>query len=286
MKLSVKLAAVRQMMAAEKIAALVVPSADPHQSEYVAGHWQARAWLTGFTGSAGTAVVTLDTAVLWTDFRYWIQAGTQLQASEFTLLKSGEPDVPEFYDWIFENMSHNDVVAIDGQVISRNQEKKYRDLWGRQNIRLRTDLDLVSRIWRNRPPIPAAKAWDFPIRFAGQSRAEKMQNIRDAMHASAAQWYVMTGLEDIAWTFNLRGSDAPGNPVNTAFALVGLEHVQLFIHPDKVDKNLAVVLAADGVRLSGYNDIFFALKELPENASVLLDPDMVSAALFSAVNPA
>ncbi|MEE4365081.1 MAG: aminopeptidase P family protein [Desulfotignum sp.] len=281
-----KLAAVRQMMAAEQIAALVVPSADPHQSEYVTGHWQARAWLTGFTGSAGVAVVTADKAILWTDFRYWIQAGTQLQGSEFALFKSGEPDIPEFHDWIFENLSQNDVVAIDGQVISRNQEKKFRGMWDRRKIRLRTDLDLVSRVWQNRPPMPATRAWDFSTRFAGQTRVEKIQKIRDAMGVSAAQWYVMTGLEDIAWTFNLRGSDVPNNPVNIAFALMGLEHTQLFIHPDKVDKELAAVLAADGVRLSAYNDIFVALEKLPGNACVLQDPDMVSAAVFSAVNPA
>lgn len=272
-------------MAAEQIAALVVPSADPHQSEYVTGHWQARAWLTGFTGSAGVAVVTADTAVLWTDFRYWIQAGTQLEASEFALFKSGEPDVPEFHDWIFENLVQNDVVAIDGQVISRNQEKKYRNLWDRRNIRLRTDLDLVSSVWQNRPPMPATKAWDFPVRFAGQSRLEKIQHIRHDMAAAGASWYVMTGLEDIAWTCNLRGSDVPNNPVNIAFALMGLEETQLFVHPDKVDKNLAAVLAAEGVRLSAYKDIFFALKKLPDSDNVLLDPDMVSAAIFFAVNP-
>ncbi|MFO7913121.1 MAG: aminopeptidase P family N-terminal domain-containing protein, partial [Desulfotignum sp.] len=286
MKSSEKLAAVRQIMAAEKIAALVVPSADPHQSEYVTGHWQARAWLTGFTGSAGVAVVTADKAILWTDFRYWIQAASQIRESEFALFKSGEPDVPEFHDWIFENLSENDVAAIDGQMISRKQEKRYRDLWYIGNIGLRTDLDLVSRVWLNRPPMPATKAWDFSTRFAGQSRAEKIQDIRDAMNASGAGWYVMTGLEDIAWTFNLRGSDAPGNPVNIAFALIGLEHAQLFIQPDKVGKDLAAVLAADGVRLSSYKDIFSTVEKLPENACVLLDPDMVSSAVFSAVNPA
>jgi Xaa-Pro aminopeptidase len=281
-----KITAIRQIMAAERIAALVVPSADPHQSEYVTAHWQARAWLTGFTGSAGVAVVTADKAILWTDFRYWIQAASQIRESEFALFKSGEPDVPEFHDWIFENLSENDVAAIDGQMISRNQEKKYRDLWDIGNIGLRTDLDLVSRVWLNRPPMPATNAWDFSTRFAGQSRAEKMQDIRDAMNASGAGWYVMTGLEDIAWTFNLRGSDAPGNPVNIAFALIGLEHAQLFIQPDKVDKDLAAVLAADGVRLSSYKDIFSTVEKLPENACVLLDPDMVSSAVFSAVNPA
>ncbi len=286
MKSSEKLAAIRQIMAAEQIAALVVPSADPHQSEYVTGHWQARAWLTGFTGSAGVALVTADKAILWTDFRYWIQAASQIKGSSFLLFKSGDPDVPEFHDWIFENLSENDVVAIDGQVISRNQEKKYRDLWDIRKIRLRTDLDLVSRVWQNRPPMPATKARDFSTRFAGQTRAEKIQNIRDALNAAGAQWHVMTGLEDIAWTFNLRGSDAPNNPVNIAFALMGPDHTQLFIHPDKVDKHLAAALAADSVRLSPYKDIFSALEKLPDNACVLLDPDMVSAAVFSAVNPA
>jgi Xaa-Pro aminopeptidase len=283
---SEKLTAVRQIMAEHNIAALVVPSADPHQSEYVTGHWQARAWLTGFTGSAGVAVVTEDRAILWTDFRYWIQALSQIRDTEFTLFKSGEPEIPEFHDWIFENLSPRDVVAIDGQVITGNQEKKYKNLWDRRQISLRTDLDLIGSVWQNRPPLPVTKAWDFSTRFSGQSRVEKMAKITEAMAASDARWYVMAGLEDIAWTCNLRGSDAPNNPVNIAFALLGLEQTQLFIHPAKVDTDLAAVLAADGIQIADYHDMYTALEKLPDQDGVLLDPDMVSAALCAAINPA
>ncbi|MCA1795116.1 MAG: aminopeptidase P family N-terminal domain-containing protein [Desulfobacteraceae bacterium] len=240
---SEKLTAVRQMMAEHNIAALVVPSADPHQNEYVTGHWQARAWLTGFTGSAGVAVVTKDRAILWTDFRYWIQALSRIQDTEFILFKSGEPDIPEFHDWILENLSPEDVVAIDGQVISRNQEKKYKNLWDQRQIRLRTDLDLIGSAWQNRPALPVTKARDFSTRFAGQSRKEKRAKISQDMVVSGARWYVMTGLEDIAWACNLRGSDVPHNPVNIAFALLGLEQTTLFIHPAKVDNSFAPIMA-------------------------------------------
>ncbi|MCA1788090.1 MAG: aminopeptidase P family N-terminal domain-containing protein, partial [Desulfobacteraceae bacterium] len=258
---------------------------DPHQSEYVTGHWQARAWLTGFTGSAGVAVVTKDKAILWTDFRYWIQALSQIRDTEFILFKSGEHDIPEFHDWIFEHLSPEDVVAIDGQVISRNQEKKYKRLWDGRQIRLRTDLDLIGSVWQNRPALPITKARDFPTRFAGQSRKEKIAKITQDMAASGAGWYVMTGLEDIAWTCNLRGSDVPHNPVNIAFALLGLEQTTLFVHPAKVDKDLAAVLAADGIQMADYRDIYTALEKLPDQEGVLVDPDMVSAALFAAINP-
>lgn len=281
-----KLAALRRMIAAHQIAAVVVPSADPHQSEYVTGHWQARAWLTGFTGSAGVAVVTRTRAVLWTDFRYWLQAGIQIQGSEFELFKSGEKDVPEFHRWIFDHLSPKDMVAIDGRVISRTQEKTYRQLWDIRQIRLRTDLDLIKDLWQDRPPLPVSTAWEFDAQYAGQSRVEKIENIRRAMAQAGADCNVMTGLEDIAWTFNLRGSDAPNNPVNIAFALFKKSSVRLFIHPDKVNKNLAASLAGDGVTLAGYTDIDTALGQMPDSACMLLDPDMTSAHLASAINPA
>ncbi|MFO7988397.1 MAG: aminopeptidase P family protein [Thermodesulfobacteriota bacterium] len=285
MKTDEKLAALRQEMAARQIAAVVVPAADPHQSEYVTAHWQTRAWLTGFTGSAGVAVVTRTKAILWTDFRYWLQAGAQLKGSEFELFRSGEKGVPECHYWIFDHLSSGEEVAIDGRVISRNQEKTYRQLWDVRGIRLRTDLDLVGSLWQDRPPIPVTKAWEFDMCFAGESRADKIGKIRDAMDRAGADCHVMTGLEDIAWTFNLRGSDIPNIPVNIAFALVTKDLVRLFIHPDKVDSKLAAILAADGVALSGYTDIDTALARLPDSARMLLDPDMTAAGLSSAVNP-
>lgn len=281
-----KLAALRRMMAAHQIAAIVVPSADPHQSEYVTGHWQARAWLTGFTGSAGVAVVTRTRAVLWTDFRYWLQAGIQIQGSEFELFKSGEKDVPDFHRWIFDHLGPKNTVAIDGRILSRTQEKTYRQLWDIRQIRLRTDLDLVKDLWQDRPPMPMSTAWEFDVQYAGQSRVEKIENIRKAMAQAGADCHVMTALEDIAWTFNLRGSDAPNNPVNIAFALFTQSSVRLFIHPDKVTKDLASGLANDGVTLAGYTDIDTALGQMPDSACMLLDPDMTSACLASAINPA
>lgn len=286
MKTYEKLTALRQMMSDHQIAALVVPSADPHQSEYVSGHWQARAWLTEFTGSAGVAVVTRTRAILWTDFRYWLQAGDQIQGSEFELFKTGETGVPEFHRWIFDHLSPEDTVAIDGRVISRNQEKTWCHLWDIRDIRLRTDLDLVGDIWQgDRPSMPVTKAWEFDVKYAGQSRTEKIEQIRNVMEQAGADCHVMTGLEDIAWTFNLRGSDGINNPVNIAFALVEKDQVRLFIHPDKVGSDLSDRLSADGVQLENYPDIYAVVKDLPEKAHVLLDPDMVSAGLWAAVNP-
>ncbi len=286
MKTNEKLAALRQMMSDHHVAALVVPSADPHQSEYVTAHWQARTWLTGFTGSAGVAVVTRNRAMLWTDFRYWLQAGNQIQGSEFELFRTGETGVPEFHRWIFDHLSPEETVAIDGRVISRNQEKTWRHLWDIREIRLRTDLDLVGEIWQEeRPSMPVTRAWEFDVKFAGQSRAEKFEQIRNVMEKAGANCCVMTGLEDIAWTFNLRGSDAPNNPVNIAFALVDKKLVRLFIHPEKVDSDLSAGLSADGIQLENYTDIYGAVRNLPDTAHVLLDPDMVSAGLWAAVNP-
>ena len=285
MKTDEKLAVLRQEMAAHRIAAVVVPSADPHQSEYVTAHWQAKAWLTGFTGSAGVAVVTQTRAMLWTDFRYWLQAGKQIQGSEFELFKTGEPGVPEFHRWIFDHLSPEDTVAIDGRVISRNQEKTWRQLWDIRRIRLRIDMDPVGGLWRNRPPMPVSTAWEFDGRFAGQSRTEKLDRIREALGEAGADCHVMTGLEDIAWTFNLRGADAVNNPVNIAFALVEKKQVRLFIHPDKVGPDLSARLSDEGIQLKEYTEIDGAVRNLPDTAHVLLDPDTVSAGLWASVNP-
>jgi Xaa-Pro aminopeptidase len=273
------------MMAKQNIAALVIPSADPHQSEYMAAHWQVRAWLTGFTGSAGVAVVTRTRAGLWTDFRYWIQAGSQIRETEFQLFKTGEPGVLEFQDWLLEHLSPGDVIAMDGRVVSMTQEKKYRKLWTDRQVRLRTDLDPVAGIWQDRPALPRSRAWEFPDRFAGQSRVDKMVQIRDAMARAGADYHLMTGLEDIAWTLNLRGSDAPGNPVNIAFVLMGCDRVTLFIDAGKMDQDTTEALSGDGIRVQPYDAIDGALAALPDQTGVLLDPDMVSSALAGAVNP-
>lgn len=272
-------------MAARGVAAVVIPSGDPHQSEYGADHFQARQWLTGFTGSAGTAVVTQTRAILWTDFRYWIQAGDQIKGSAFELFKQGEDSVPFFDRWLADRLSQGDVIALDGRMTAAAEVKKYKDLFKEKGMVLDTEADLISGLWTDRPPLPLSPAWVLSETYAGKTRSQKLDQIREAMAKAGADTLLMTSLEDIAWTFNLRGQDTPFNPVNLAFALVDLKQAILFINPAKVDSTLGSQLGQDRVELYSYESITESLATLGQEVRILLDPAGVSYALYRAVNP-
>ncbi len=279
-----KLALLREKMADKNIAAMVIPTGDFHQSEYLAPFWQARKWLTGFTGSAGTAVVTKDSAILWADFRYWIQAASQIKDSDFELFKQGDTDVPEFESWLSQTLSKGDTIALDGNVVSAANVKKYKNLFTQKGLNLATGFDLISDIWADRPPMPASRAWILSDTYAGRTRTEKLGKIRDAMVRSGANTHLMTTLDDIAWTFNLRGEDVHTNPVNLAFALVTLEQAILFIDPAKVDAALAGQLKQEKIDLQPYTLVKERLGCLGQEAVICLDPEAVGHSLYQAVN--
>jgi Xaa-Pro aminopeptidase len=280
-----KIALLREKMAAHNIAALVVPSGDPHQSEYMADFWQARQWLTGFTGSAGTAVVTKDAAVLWTDFRYWIQAASQIGVSAFELFRQGEQDIPEFETWLCQTLSSGDIIAMDGKVVSAANVKKYRRVFTQQEMTLVTDVDLISEIWTDRPPLPTSRAWMLADTYVGKTRIEKLDLIRSAMVKAGANTHLMTTLDDIAWTFNLRGEDVHNTPVNLAFSLVTLDRAILFINLSKVDRALVSAFGQDKIDLISYTRVEETLRGLGAESLICLDPDAVGNALYEAVGP-
>lgn len=272
-------------MVGKNIAALVVPSGDPHQSEYMADFWQARQWLTGFTGSAGTAVVTKDAAILWTDFRYWIQAASQIGTSDFELFKQGEPGVPAFEAWLYQTLSSGDIIAMDGKIVSAANVKKYKKVFTEKGMTLATDVDLIADIWTDRPPMPASRAWMLSDTYAGKTRLEKLDQIRSAMAKTGANTHLMTTLDDIAWTFNLRGEDVRNTPVNLAFALVTLDRAILFINPSKVDGKLVSAFGQDNIELLPYTRVEEILGSLGQETRIRLDPDFVGYAFYQAVDP-
>lgn len=278
-----KLAALRQEMKHRDIHAVIIPSGDPHQSEYTATHWQARQWITRFTGSAGTAVVTETEAVLWTDFRYWIQAGAQLD--EFTLFKQGDSGVPDYDAWLVKQLGADACVALDGHLVSAAQAKKLKEKFNDHGICLNTGQDLISGIWTARDPMPATPAFVIEEKYAGRTRTEKLAMIREKTTNAGADTHLMSALDDIAWTFNLRGADVHTNPVNLAFALIESGRTRLFINPDKVEKPVREALEKDGILLEPYTQIDAALSELDNTARLLLNPETVSDHLYRAVNP-
>jgi len=275
---------VRQLMKANDISAVVIPSDDPHGSEYVADHWQARKWLTGFSGSAGTAVVTFEHAILWTDFRYYIQAENQISGSCFQLYKMGETGVPDFSKWLMDTLAETDIIGIDGNVISMANVKKYEAMFKAKGIGLDTKINILKDLWGDRPPLPMSAAFSFSVTFAGKSRRDKIKEIREKMGAWNADYHVMASLDDIAWTLNLRGDDVHTNPVNIAFCLIGPGRVTLFLSKEKVGADLVEELKQDGIDIAEYKDISVALSNIPDGKSIVIDPENINYRLCQSIN--
>ncbi|MFH2059292.1 MAG: aminopeptidase P family protein [Pseudomonadota bacterium] len=284
MKTDEKIDQIRKLMKANGIDAIVVPSDDPHKSEYVAEHWQAGKWLTGFSGSAGIAVVTLEHAILWTDFRYYIQAEEQIQGSEFVLYKLGEPDVPGFDKWLTQTLTPHCTIGMDGALFSMGSVKKIKALFEDKSFKLDIGIDFIKQLWLDRPPMPASKAFLFSEKYAGESRADKILKIREKMESLGADYHLMVSLDDIAWTLNLRGNDVHTNPVNIAFLLFGPEHLDLFINTDKIDETVKKALKQDNIQMFKYSDIVDALSKIDGNKRVLINPENTSVYLGESIN--
>ena len=275
---------IRQLMKDGNIAAVIIPSDDPHQSEYVAEHWQARKWLTGFSGSAGTAVVTLEHAILWTDFRYYIQAEKQISGSRFELYKMGEPDVPTFQKWLNDTLKPGDIIGIDGNVVSKANVKKYKAEFEAKELLLDTDVDFIKGLWADRPLRPKSAAFSLSEKYAGKSRKDKIRQIHKQMDDLDASYHLMATLDDIAWTLNLRGKDVHTNPVNIAFVLVAPQKVSLFVSDGKIDNKLAKELNRDGIEIAEYEDITAALSQIQDNKVILVDPENTNYRLYQSIN--
>lgn len=277
-----RLQALRACMATHNLDACVVPSADPHLSEYLPEHWQGRAWLSGFGGSAGTLVVTADFAGLWTDSRYWEQADGDLAGTGIQTMRAGAPDVLEPAQWLACGLMSGARVAIDGKVMAVQAHRTWSETLKAKGIALVCDQDLLDEVWSGRPALPNEAIFEHLPPFACRTRAENLQQVRDAMAARSAQWHWLSTLDDIAWLFNLRGSDVPHNPVFLAFALIGLDTATLFVAPGKIDAALAQRLAADGVRVQPYDAAAGALACLPESDVLLIDTARVTFGTLSA----
>ncbi len=287
------LVALRRAMQQARVSACLIPSADPHLSEYLPAYWQIRQWLTGFTGSVGTVVVTQDFAGIWVDSRYWVQAEAELAGSGVTLMKIGVATDPAHAAWLAEHVPPGGVVAVDGRALGLAAREALMEQFAAHQIRLDLSLDLPGQCWLDRPALPSAPVRDLPVEIAGQSRQEKLARVRTEMVARGAQWHLVSTLDDIAWLLNLRGEDVSFNPVFLAHVLIGPERVWLFVLPGKIDAALAQELALDGIEVRPYYDAGQALAELDQDARLLFDParttcaliDRVPCELVRAINP-
>jgi Xaa-Pro aminopeptidase len=275
-----RVTALREAMAREGLAAYVVPSADPHLSEYLPERWQTRRWLSGFTGSVGLLVVTAEFAGLWADSRYWVQAQAQLAGSGIELMKMQTAQQVSYIDWLGEHVSAGAVVGADGAVLAVAAARQLEAALNQRGVTLRTDLDLIDAIWAERSAMPTAAVYEHEAPYATVSRAYKLASMREAMREQGAQWHFVSTLDDIAWVFNLRGSDVSYNPVFCAHALIGQEQATLYVADGKVPAELAARLAEDGVALRPYETAGSALAELPAGDALLIDPRRVTAGLL------
>ncbi|RIJ07208.1 aminopeptidase P family protein [Pseudomonas sp. 91RF] len=274
-----RLAHTRELMRREGIHALLVPSADPHLSEYLPGYWQGRQWLSGFHGSVGTLIVTTDFAGVWADSRYWEQATKELKGSGIELVKL-QPGQPSPLDWLAEQTPEGGVVAVDGAVMAVASARTLGSKLEARGASLRTDLDLLNEVWSDRPGLPNAPIYQHLPPQATVSRGEKLAQLRETLQERGADWHFIATLDDIAWLFNLRGGDVSFNPVFVSFALIGQQKATLFVALSKVDADLRAVLEKDGVTLRDYSEVAEALAAIPNGASLLVDPARVTSGLL------
>lgn len=282
-----RLEKLREVMRREHLSAFIFPSTDAHQSEYVADHWQGRAWISGFNGSAGTAVVTMRSAALWTDSRYFIAAEEQLRGTEFQLMKLKVEGTPTISDWIASELSQNEdecrEVGLDGMVNSYNDTMALiSDLRKAGGITVRTNFDPLEQIWMNRPAIPENPVEIQSLNFAGETVDDKIQRIRKALREHHADGILVSALDDIAWTLNLRGTDVHCNPVFVSYLLISSDQVSLFVNPKKISSEVKAYLDEHGISLFDYNQVEEGLESYADY-NILLDGDETSSCLWKSV---
>ena len=290
MTISQRLEDLREVMRREHLAAFIFPSTDPHQGEYIPDHWKGREFISGFNGSAGTAVVTLHAAALWTDSRYFLAAEEQLKGTEFQLMKLKIEGTPTIAQWLGQEITAHrhpyedwTEVGIDGSCSSASEVKALiADLRKENGITLRTNFDPLRQIWTNRPPIPQNPVEIYPLQYAGESSSDKIARIRKALREQHADGMLMAALDDIAWTLNLRGTDVHCNPVFVSYLLISSKSVTLYINKEKLMPEVSAYLKKEGIGVEDYDQVKNGLKKYFEY-NILLDPDEVNYALYEVV---
>lgn len=274
-----KVEVLREYMKERGIFAYVIPSADYHQSEYVGGFFKARHFISGFTGSAGTVVVTLTEAGLWTDGRYFIQADKQLDGTGIKLFKMGEPGVPTVIEYLIDNMPRGSKLGFDGGVVSAKEGREWASKLGELQVEIVCQEDLIDLVWKDRPALPQSKAFHLDVKYSGKSVADKLGQLREIMKKEGANVHVLTTLDDLAWLYNMRGSDIAYSPVILCYSIITMNQAILFVDEEKLSDQLKADFAANNVICKPYHAIYEEIKTLNTSDVILFDPAKVNFAL-------
>lgn len=276
-----RLSALRKCMQEKHIDIYIVPTADFHQSEYVGEHFKARAYITGFTGSAGTAVITLHDAKLWTDGRYFLQAAKQLEGTGVTLMKMFEPGVPTIEEYLEAELKSGQTLSFDGRVVSVGEGDEYASIAKKNGAKIDYQEDLIDAIWTDRPSLSEEPVWFLEEKYSGESTESKLSRIRKEMEDAGCDTHIVSTLDDICWTLNIRGNDIDFFPLVLSYAIIRKDSFDLYIDERKLDDKLKSILEKVGVTLHPYNAIYEDVKKLPENATVLIDKSKLNYAIFN-----
>ncbi len=272
---------IRDLMKEKNIYAYIVPSSDYHQSEYVGDYFKSREFMSGFTGSAGTLIISMDEAGLWTDGRYFIQAENELKDSGIKLFKMGEEGVPTIEEYLLEKLPKNSTLGFDGRVMSVKEGQSLANKLAFKGINIEYKYDLVNDIWEDRCSLPTEKAFLLGTEYSGESFSDKLSRIRAVMKEKKATTHILASLDDIAWLFNIRGRDVKSNPVVLSYAVISIDSVYLFIDKNKIGEDIRAELSKENVQIKGYEEVYEFIKNIDENEVVLIDTSKVNYAIYN-----
>ena len=278
-----RIAALREAMKQHKIDAYIIPTSDPHMSEYPADCWKYREWISGFTGSAGTVIITADKAGLWTDSRYFLQASTQLEGTGIELFKMMLPETPTIPEFLTHELKEGQTVGLNGETYSLADARSLEKALAEKEIKLNTNASLIDPIWKERPAIPEAPMFEMPIELSGKSTEDKLIDINQMLHKAGADCTILSALDEVAWTFNIRGTDVAYNPVVISYAFVSEKESVLFVNPKKIPAEIAEHLKKEGVTLADYGMLATFLSRLPEQTRVFIDSKRTNVAIYNAL---
>lgn len=283
MEINSRLKKLRILMKEKGIDAYIINTADPHQSEYIADYYKGRVWISGFTGSAGTVVVTEKNAILWTDGRYFIQGEKELANSEFKLFKMRIPGFPTYSEWLMENLQIGSTIGFQGEIFSQSDFEELKKKVEEKDINFVDEVDLLGELWKDRPELPKGKVFVHELKYTGKTGEEKIEEVRNEMKKQNVDYFILSSLDDIAWLLNIRGNDVDCNPVVLSYAIVSMEETILFVDSTKLDRKVSLFLEENGVKLGEYEEVIDYIKNIDKKSRIYLDKNRINRLVYKSI---